>query len=250
MTSCANSNVIRPGSQVHRWTAIERADDAFARSGRRRPLWLCRCACGIWKLVLQQNLLLALRAPVGGSRSCGCLQLERVQSHGHARRRRPSTEYMAWLAAKKRCANPRNASFPNYGGRGITMCARWSESFEAFLADIGPKPHADWSLDRIDPEQGYAPDNCHWAPPAVQARNRRNTRWYEFEGQPAVLGEVARFLGITRHQARSLERQGLLPARPRILPPNASVMGRTLVLDLNHIRPLSITHLGSEDRHA
>ena len=239
MTNSTIILAIYPGRQVHRWTVIERSDDAVSKAGRRRPRWLCRCVCGTRKLVLKQSLLLALRSDVGGSRSCGCLQTERAQSHGHARFGHPSSEYMAWLAAKKRCDNPTNASYPIYGGRGIRMCRRWSKSFDAFLDDVGPKPHRNWSLDRIDPERGYEPGNCKWVPAIVQARNKRTTRWYEFEGQPAVIGEVARFLGVSRVQALSLERRGLLPARKMEEAPDHALMGNPLVIDLNRIRPMT-----------
>jgi hypothetical protein len=151
---------------------------------------------------------------------------------------------MAWQAAKKRCGNPRNASFPNYGGRGIRMCRRWSISFGAFLSDLGPKPDVAWSLDRIDPDKGYEPGNCRWVPPIVQSRNRRNTRWYVFEGQLSTIGEVARFLGITRDQARAFERNGQLPAqRADTGPRSARELAAGIILDLNPVAPAAYVPL-------
>jgi hypothetical protein len=119
---------------------------------------------------------------------------------------------MAWLAAKKRCDNPRNASYANYGARGISMCPAWAHDFETFLRDIGPRPSPAHSLDRIDPDGDYAPGNCRWALPDVQARNKRVTRWYLFDGEQMVLAQVAARLSITRDQARALERRCELPA--------------------------------------
>lgn len=119
---------------------------------------------------------------------------------------------MAWLAAKKRCENPRNAAYRNYGGRGISMCAAWAQDFQTFLRDMGLRPSPAHSLDRIDPDGDYAPGNCRWALPEVQARNKRVTRWYLFEGEQLVLAQVAARLGITRAQARALEHRCGLPA--------------------------------------
>jgi uncharacterized protein (DUF433 family) len=81
----------------------------------------------------------------------------------------------AWSGAIDRCHNPANAAFKDYGGRGITVCERWRNSFDAFVADMGARPDG-LSLDRIDVNKGYSPDNCRWADKYVQARNKRNTK--------------------------------------------------------------------------
>ena len=248
MTTLGTINTIAPGVRIHRWIVLGPAEPSVTRSGRSRGRWHCQCDCGQKKSVLEQNLKLALRRSVGGSRSCGCFTIERATVHGHNRGRNPSAEYCAWQAAKKRCGNPRNASYKNYGGRGIAMCRRWSESFEAFLADLGPKPQADWSLDRIAFDRGYEPGNCRWAPPVVQSRNRRSTRLYVFEGQISTIGEVARFLGITRDQARALERNGRLPARrTESVPRNAHELAANIILDLNSVTPAA--HFPLEEGH-
>jgi hypothetical protein len=85
-------------------------------------------------------------------------------------------EYNAWAAAKARCANPNHPSFPYYGGRGIRMCQRWSESFEAFMADMGDRPDG-LELDRIDNDGDYEPGNCRWATRSQQNSNRRPYKW-------------------------------------------------------------------------
>ncbi len=203
---------LRPGDRIGRWTIVACASAVRSPRARVRPRWLCRCDCGSEKLVLAQSLILASRSSRGGSRSCGCLAVARTTRHSHTAGGRPTPEYTAWLAAKKRCENPRNASFGNYGARGISMCADWARDFGAFLRDMGPRPSPTHSLDRIDPDGDYAPGNCRWAAPEVQARNRRVTRWYLFEGEQLVLGELASRLGITRDQARALERRRALPA--------------------------------------
>lgn len=205
---------LRPGGRVGRWTIIAAAQGRKGERGRLRPRWLCRCDCGREKMVLAQSLAVALRSSRGGSRSCGCLAIERTTRHAHAAGATPTPEYGAWLAAKKRCDNPRSASFGNYGARGISMCADWARDFRVFLRDMGPRLSPAHSLDRIDSDGDYAPGNCRWALPEVQARNRRVTRWYLFEGEQLVLGQLALRLGITRDQARALERRRELPAWP------------------------------------
>ncbi len=85
---------------------------------------------------------------------------------------RGAPEYRAWDAMKQRCTNPKNVGWDRYGGAGITVCERWMRSFENFLADMGPRPGPDYSLDRIDGAKGYAPDNCRWATRSEQQRNR------------------------------------------------------------------------------
>jgi hypothetical protein len=237
MTTGIN-NMIALGARIHRWTVVAAAEPLVTRLGRTRPRWVCRCVCGTQRTVLQQSLQRALRSDTGGSRSCGCLAIERATCHGHAAESRPTGEYTAWLATKKRCGNPRNASCGAYGGRGIRMCRRWAESFEAFLEDLGPKPHPEWSLDRISSDGGYEPGNCRWAPPIVQSRNRRSTRWFVFEGQVCTIGEVARFLGITRDQARALEREGRLSLRiAEAGPVGANDLAAEITLDLNAVAP-------------
>jgi hypothetical protein len=226
-----------PGRCVFRWKLLHEGEPAITEGGRKRRRWLCRCECGIEKLVLEQSLRLALRSETGGSRSCGCLSAERSMRHGHSRQGAPSAEYTAWIAAKKRCFNPGNPSYEAYGRRGIRMCPEWARSFEAFLRDMGLKPHPTYSLDRIDPNGDYESGNWRWASPSVQARNKRNVRWYDFEGERLILAEVAARLGITRDAARALERQGALPAQPTGRPP-VDGHGQAILIDLNDVPPL------------
>jgi hypothetical protein len=96
-----------------------------------------------------------------------------------------------------RCYSPSNAKYPIYGGRGIKVCDRWLESFENFLADMGEKPEG-MTLDRIDPNGNYEPENCRWATPAQQANNLRTVRYLEHNGARHTITEWASILGTTR----------------------------------------------------
>lgn len=97
-------------------------------------------------------------------------------SHGHTRgpagANRTTPEYRSWRAMLQRCTYPNNVHYPNYGGRGITICERWRLSFVAFLTDMGPRPEGT-TLDRIDGDSDYTPGNCRWATAKEQAANRR-----------------------------------------------------------------------------
>ena len=138
---------------------------------------LVRCECGTERVVSLQGL------KKGQATSCGCQRSERARrlgfacrKHGHTKPGNPSPEYRSWIAMKTRCNNPNHRHFDNYGGRGIRVCERWVRSFENFLADMGPRPSLQYSLDRIDSEGGYEPGNCRWATRSEQNRNRRKRR--------------------------------------------------------------------------
>jgi hypothetical protein len=85
-------------------------------------------------------------------------------------------EYDSWIHMRQRCNNPNNKDFKHYGGRDISVCERWLDSFENFFEDMGPKPSANHSIDRIDNDSGYSLDNCRWATKSEQSSNRRVTK--------------------------------------------------------------------------
>ncbi len=164
-------------------------------ASKRSRAWLCHCACGATVAVQTGNLV------IGHTKSCGCRTGEAISKtktiHGGARRGRSREEYRIWAGMIRRCHSPTDGAFEYYGGRGIGVCTRWRESFPNFMADIGPRPSAMHSIDRIDNDGNYEPGNCRWATWKQQARNRRTNRRISANGESATLAEWAERLETT-----------------------------------------------------
>jgi hypothetical protein len=137
-------------------------------------LFHCRCDCG------GETVARGPELKSGHTRSCGCLAREAAPRNAKSihREAQPNLtiEYRTWIAMKYRCCNPSCKAFRNYGGRGIRVCRRWLGCYAAFLADMGRRPSAQHSLDRIDNDGDYTPKNCRWATEHQQNSNRRSKR--------------------------------------------------------------------------
>jgi hypothetical protein len=116
-------------------------------------------------------------------------------------------EYQAWTDMRSRCKNPKHKCFKDYGARGIDVCSEWNQ-FPIFYAQMGPRPSSKHSLERIDNNKGYGPDNCRWAIPSDQSRNRRSNKWIDYNGMRYTQSDLADKLGIPRRTLAYRVRQG------------------------------------------
>ena len=108
-------------------------------------------------------------------------------------------EYKSWAGMKTRCFNPNTKSYSDYGGRGITVCDRWKNSFEDFFADMGSRPSSKHSLDRIDNDGDYQKDNCRWATPKEQSNNRRYNKLITINGKTLNITQWEKEKGFTKN---------------------------------------------------
>src|ERR1019366_8859455 len=113
-----------------------------------------------------------------------------------AKRGNITTEFNIWSGMRRRCSKPNRHNYFNYGGRGIKVCERWQQSFKNFLHDMGPRPSGK-SLDRINNNLGYSPENCRWATPSQQINNRRNSILITHNGQTLPLSEWAKNASVS-----------------------------------------------------
>lgn len=162
--------------------------------------WICICDCGITKAVRTSDLRHT------ATRSCGCLLKEnggRNKTHGHTSNYSVSVEYKTWQSAKDRCHNPKSLTFAAYGGRGINVCNEWRNSFSTFFKDLGPRPD-DFTLERIDVDGDYSPENCRWASRLTQANNKRTSIKVLYEGEFISLAELARRCNVNYNTLQRL----------------------------------------------
>lgn len=174
---------------------------SYAGRTKHSTFWNCLCDCGNYHQVDGSSL------KRGFTRSCGCLSNEtriiHKTTHGFGKHPLRNT----YLLMIRRCYNPKNPSYGRYGGRGITVCTRWLESFADFVADMGERP-AGYSIDRIDNDGPYSPENCRWATVAQQNNNKRWNHRLTHNDQTLTIGEWSNRIGIPRGTINSRLRYG------------------------------------------
>lgn len=163
--------------------------------------WETMCTCG--KILYLSPA--QLKSNKYGCRQCAIDALHTI--HGQARRGKTSLEYRAFNSMKSRCYNSKHKNYKDYQGRGIKVCDRWLHSFENFYKDMGPRPSRDHSIDRINNDMGYYPENCRWATRKEQARNRGTNHNIEYNGEIKTLIEWSEYLGMNKGSLLSRIRQ-------------------------------------------
>lgn len=174
---------------------------SYSHTRRAKCMWRCKCDCGNETMVISGQLA------SNQTQSCGCLVREISARRLTGGAIRPPmkrggasvthrAEFMAWLDMKRRCTSQSSVSFAGYGGRGIDVCSRWMESFDNFIQDMGSRPSGGYSIDRIDNDRGYSPDNCRWATRTAQMRNQRRNLVITIDGESKCATEWGEVAGV------------------------------------------------------
>ena len=181
----------------------------------RNARWVCICDCGAETVVSGNHL------QKKDTVSCGCHRIQATRSrsttHKHSVGSGCTNTYYSWCSMKARCSNPNDDSFKFYGARGIKVCERWA-SFENFLQDMGVRQDGT-TLDRIDPNLDYMPNNCRWATTKEQQNNRRRHHWITFSGETRTISEWADVVGISPKTIATRLYRGWTAERALTTPP-------------------------------
>ena len=186
---------IKKEDKYNRLTAIR-----FDHKKGNHQYWLFRCDCGNKKVIEVSSV------KIGATKSCGCLKKEMLINKNTTHGMTKTREYVAWYHMKRRCYNKNYKKYKNWGGRGITVCNRWLK-FENFYKDMGKRP-ARTSIDRIDNNGNYEPNNCRWATVKEQNNNRRSNRLLTFNRKTQNITQWTNELGINRSTLYSRLRYG------------------------------------------
>lgn len=184
------------GKRFGKLTVIERASNRVGKDNRSRVYWLCRCDCGNIKTIEASCLI------QGHTKSCGCLQKEASSKANSKHRATDSRLYNVWCAMKRRCTNKNVPEYPRYGGRGISVCDDWKNSFDSFRTwalSTGyneDAPRGMCTLDRIDNDGNYCPENCRWVTQQEQMNNVCYNHRITYNGETHTIAEWSRIRNI------------------------------------------------------
>ena len=199
---------VNAGERHGRLTVIQEAKPRIRPCGRKRRMVTCTCDCGTTRVVRLSHLR------SGSSTSCGCTRDETFTGFKHGYCSTPT--YSSWHEMLRRCREPQNKNYVNYGGRGIAVCARWVK-FENFLEDMGERPDGR-TLDRLDNNGNYEPDNCRWATWPEQQRNKRTSVLLTYQGVTQCLSDWADSIGMSVDALRRRIHRGWSVADALTLP--------------------------------
>lgn len=182
------------GQKFGRWTAISNTGE---KTKNGTSIWLCRCDCGNYGKISISNLR------YGSSKSCGCIPRERMAKLNYKHGGKKERLYAVWGTMRRRCQDENHKDFANYGGRGIEVCQEWQDYEEfrkwAFANGYDPNaPKQKCTIDRIDVNGNYEPDNCRWVSAKVQQNNRRNNRVLTYDNETNTLAEWNRKCGFPK----------------------------------------------------
>lgn len=175
---------IEPGTKFNMLEFVEKRKSI--KDGKvTKSVGLFKCDCGLEK----EYRILDVKN--GHTKSCGCIRKTCNIKHGQTINRNISKEYTAWQNMKERCMNVNKEEYVNYGGRGIKVCDRWLESFSNFYEDMGEAYDESYSLDRIDNNGNYSPENCRWASKKEQSLNTRSNVRINYNSENLTIREWA-----------------------------------------------------------
>lgn len=210
-TPCGPRFIDLTGQQVGEYTVV-----GFAGFIRGYSAWIIQCKCGKSYLKRANDFLHRHRTRTLLGSSCACI--DGRSSH---------PLFSTWTGMRNRCYCETTESYESYGGRGIVVCDRWNRDFWAFAHDMGERPSEKHSIDRIDNDGPYSPENCRWATSEEQARNKRDNRFVTYRGETKTHSEWAATLGITRERFRqrvnALEAIGADPSEAITTPPGETM---------------------------
>lgn len=203
------------GQRFGRLTVIKRGENYITpHSGKPRAQWLCKCDCGNEKLVLGESLTRNLIV------SCGCFHKEKVSTQFTTHGQTNSRLYNIWCAMKRRCYNPNVKEFPLYGGRGITMCDEWKNDYTSFAQWAlshgydENAPRGQCTIDRIDTNGNYEPNNCRFITQQEQMNNVRYNHYLEYNNEVHTIAEWGRILNISAEKITNrINKLGWTPER-------------------------------------